>query len=128
VRLLFLHEGSQQRANTIVLRGLEDSDSDVLVDPYRVKAMVEIAVRPAAEGKSMVYEVEVREGKSRSRHRVTLKPADLERWGQGLGASDLVRRSFEFLLQRESKESILPEFELSVIQSYFPEYDRVMRS
>jgi len=35
----------------------------------------------------------------------------------------LVRRSFEFLLEREPKESILREFELSVIQKYFPEYE-----
>jgi len=35
----------------------------------------------------------------------------------------LVRRSFEFLLARESKESILREFELPVIQKYFPEYE-----
>ncbi|MBI2048178.1 MAG: hypothetical protein HYT27_03485 [Parcubacteria group bacterium] len=36
---------------------------------------------------------------------------------------ELIRRSFEFLLARESKESILREFELPVIQKYFPEYE-----
>lgn len=36
---------------------------------------------------------------------------------------DLVRKSFEFLLAREPKESILGEFELPIIQSYFPEYE-----
>ncbi|PIS13596.1 MAG: hypothetical protein COT67_00895 [Candidatus Tagabacteria bacterium CG09_land_8_20_14_0_10_41_14] len=38
----------------------------------------------------------------------------------------LVRRSFEFLLEREPKESILREFELSVIQKYFPEYETII--
>lgn len=36
---------------------------------------------------------------------------------------ELVRRSFEFLLERESKGSILKKFDLPVIQKYFPEYE-----
>ena len=55
-----------------------------------------------------------------------VQPTDLQRWGRGQTPEELVRRSFEFLLQRESKESILREFELSVIQRYFPEYDEAM--
>jgi len=35
----------------------------------------------------------------------------------------LVRRSFEFLLAREPKESILPAFGLSVIALYYPEFE-----
>jgi hypothetical protein len=34
-----------------------------------------------------------------------------------------VRRSFEFLLEREPKESILASFDLTVIARYFPEYE-----
>ena len=36
---------------------------------------------------------------------------------------ELVRKSFEFLLKREPKESILQEFKLPLIQKYFPEYE-----
>lgn len=43
------------------------------------------------------------------------------------GVEDLVRRSFEFLLEREPAGSILASFELSVIARYFPEYDRAFR-
>jgi hypothetical protein len=57
---------------------------------------------------------------------VHVQPADLQRWGAGQTPEELLRRSFEFLLQRESKESILREFDLSVIQRYFPEYDQAM--
>jgi len=58
-----------------------------------------------------------------TRHRVTV-PEDLI---QELGVSDddlerIVRESFEFLLEREPASSILPEFDLSVISQYFPEY------
>jgi len=36
----------------------------------------------------------------------------------------LIEASFEFLLDRESKESILSRFDLPVIKRYFPEYER----
>jgi len=38
----------------------------------------------------------------------------------------LVERSFDFLLERESNRSILASFDLSVIQRYFPEYERTI--
>ena len=62
-------------------------------------------------------------------HQVAVSRQDLARWGRGAeraGVEDLVRRSFEFLLQREPPGSILESFELSVIPRYFPEYDRAI--
>jgi hypothetical protein len=47
-----------------------------------------------------------------------------------LGAPDpvsLVRGSFEFLLDREPAGAILPRFDLSVIERYFPEWPEEMR-
>jgi len=52
--------------------------------------------------------------------------ADLDRWGRGRSAEDLVRESFQFLLEREPKESILREFTLSVITRYFPDYEKAI--
>ena len=40
----------------------------------------------------------------------------------------LVRRSFEFLLEREPNTSILRRFDLPVIARYFPEYERVIKT
>jgi len=40
----------------------------------------------------------------------------------------LVRRSFEFLLAREPKESILKKFDLALIQKYFLEYENTISS
>ena len=40
----------------------------------------------------------------------------------------LILHSFEFLLERESNTGILRSFELPVISSYFPEYERVIRT
>lgn len=41
---------------------------------------------------------------------------------------NLVRRSFEFLLERESNTSILRSFDLPVIERYFPEYERTIKT
>jgi hypothetical protein len=58
---------------------------------------------------------------------VTVSMAELARFAPGATEPlDLVRRSFEFLLAREPKESILRSFGLSVIGSYFPEYERAI--
>ena len=74
------------------------------------------------------FEVRVAEGKSETRHRVTVKPADYERLAEGrVSAEELIRRSFEFLLEHESKESILSRFDLTVISEYFPQYEKEIR-
>jgi len=84
-------------------------------------AKTRIEVETVAEGD---YRVRVVEGASESTHRVTLKPVDFERIAAGKAApEELVRRSFEFLLEREPKESILARFDLPLIARYFPEYE-----
>lgn len=62
---------------------------------------------------------------STTTHNVTVKPAYAMRLTQGkVSAENLVKQSFEFLLQRESNTSILRQFDLSVIAHYFPEYEQ----
>ena len=39
-----------------------------------------------------------------------------------LTKTELITKSFEFLLERESNQSILKKFNLEVISQYFPEY------
>jgi hypothetical protein len=74
------------------------------------------------------FRVRVIEGKSETSHRVTLRPNDYERIASGkTDRVEVVRRSFEFLLEREPKESILPQFDLTLIGRYFPAYEREIR-
>jgi hypothetical protein len=62
-------------------------------------------------------------------HEVTVQAADLARLDPGAtDPEDLVRRSFAFLLAREPNTSILRRFDLMVIGSYFPAYERDIRS
>ena len=74
------------------------------------------------------FRVRVIEGRSESSHRVRVSEDDYRRLcGGKIEAAELVRRSFEFLLAREPKESILPEFDLAAIGRYFPEYERELK-
>jgi hypothetical protein len=74
------------------------------------------------------FRVRVTEGKSQTSHDVTLKTADYERLTGGkVEAKELVKRSFEFLLENEPKESILRRFDLSVISRYFPQFENEMK-
>jgi hypothetical protein len=67
--------------------------------------------------------------RGRAEHRVRVRRGDLARYAPGASEpDDLVRRSFEFLLEREPRTSILPAFDLPVIGRYFPDYERAIRS
>ena len=74
------------------------------------------------------FHVRVIERGSESIHRVTLSPAEHRRLTGGkIQAEELIKRSFEFLLAREPKESILSEFDLPLIGRYFSEYEREVK-
>lgn len=73
--------------------------------------------------------VSVGTGSGATSHEVIVSPQDLKRLAGGAtDPSQLVAASFEFLLERESKYSILRRFDLAVIARYFPEYpDKIIR-
>ena len=87
-----------------------------------------ITVRCHIEANGHRCIVEVSEGSSTTRHEVAVSKADVQRWARGRSVEDLVKDSFAFLLQREPKESILKQFDLSVIKRYFPDYDGAPRA
>ena len=58
-------------------------------------------------------------------HTVTLQADYAQKLTNGhISNAELLKKSFEFLLQREPNTSILRSFDLSVISRYFPEYER----
>jgi len=76
---------------------------------------------------STTFEVTVA-GPPASTHTVTVSPDYHQQLtGGGVPAGELVRKSFEFLLQREPNTSILSRFDLRVIEQYFPEYGQTIR-
>jgi hypothetical protein len=89
-----------------------------------------VTVNAESNGEDWRCEVTVDHAGQSTRHAVTVRRADLERWAGGTERKDvekLVRRSFDFLLEREPPDSILATFALSVIPRYFPEYDAAFR-
>jgi hypothetical protein len=68
------------------------------------------------------YDVTVEDDRGATTHEVTVWPSDVERYAPHATPEELLEASFEFLLEREPKESILRRFELPTIEHYFPEY------
>ena len=82
--------------------------------------MVEIEMRSQNEFAVVV------EGKGdKTQHLVSLDDDYYHLLTQGrISKEKLIRKSFQFLLQREPKESILAKFNLKLIKSYFPEFEK----
>jgi hypothetical protein len=85
----------------------------------------EVACRPAAEGWSCV--VVIGNDPARTQHTVTVRREVLDALAPGSDAERLVRASFAFLLEREPRSSILRQFDLTEIATYFPEYPDEIR-
>ncbi len=83
-----------------------------------------IAVKPIDE---TTFEVTVN-GRVTTTHIVTLSGDYYQKLTGGKHTpGELIKKSFEFLLEREPNTSILRSFGLPVIGRYFPEYERVMK-
>lgn len=86
--------------------------------------MAEILV--SAQGSR--YVVTLKDGASVSHHEVSASSGDLQRLGlEDCEPHAVVEESFRFLLEREPKEAILADFDLSTIARYFPEYPEEIR-
>ena len=80
-----------------------------------------------SETENGTYEVTVTAaGDGQSTYRVKIDDAYLEELGVRADRQEsiawLLQATFEFLLNREPKEAIMAEFELPVVEHFFPEY------
>ncbi|MFW6150983.1 MAG: hypothetical protein ACOC6A_05555 [Chloroflexota bacterium] len=86
--------------------------------------MADIQVSLTEEQDGWLAQVTIVDDQGSSSHEVALTRGDYQRLCQGrCPPEELMRASFEFLLQREPKESILARFELPIIGHYFAEYE-----
>mgnify|MGYP006184415701 CR=1 FL=1 len=61
-------------------------------------------------------------------HRITLSSKFYKKLSNSkISEIELIKKKFEFLLERESNESILKEFNLEMIENYFPEYPLLIK-
>lgn len=88
------------------------------------QAMAKIEVKRLKDFPKAEFEVTVA-GNTITHHKVTVMKDYYEKLtGESTSPEELVEKSFEFLLSREPNTSILSEFNLKVISSYFPEYEK----
>ena len=89
----------------------------------------DISITSAQHESGWTFGVQVAESNGQTRHSVTLSQQDYQQLTAGklTTPEELVKRSFEFLLEREAKESILRQFDLPLIARYFPEYPAEIR-
>ena len=74
-----------------------------------------IEVRRVAEGDPLDFEVVIREGRSETRHHVTMPRQMCDRLAAGKHTPErCLEAAFRFLLDREPKESILRRFDVTV--------------
>jgi hypothetical protein len=86
---------------------------------------IDITTTPTSEG--WLCDVTVGNGDT-TRHRVRVTPSDLARLAPGASdPEDLVQASFDFLLGREPRESILREFDLTVVARYYPDFEQEIK-
>ena len=68
------------------------------------------------------------EGSTRTTHEVTVSSSYYSKLtGGSMPPEILIHKSFEFLLEREPNSSILSSFDLTVINRYFPDYERIIQ-
>ncbi|MFO1436469.1 MAG: hypothetical protein U1F34_09040 [Gammaproteobacteria bacterium] len=83
---------------------------------------IKIEQNPSVE--PMVFTVQVDDELGQSRHRVTLTNGTYKRLTSGRFTEEqCVHAAFRFLLERESRDEILPSFDLNVIHLYFPDFE-----
>jgi len=83
--------------------------------------MIRIEADLAAD--PMVFQVTVTGDGAETHHHVTLsREALTDIFGPACPPVKGVEAAFRFLLDREPKESILPNFDITLISRYFPEF------
>ena len=84
-----------------------------------------IKVERTSDGDPLEFEVIVSVGSGETHHHITMARDTCNRLSMGTHTPEqCIKAAFEFLLDREPKESILPRFDITVISRYFPEFER----
>jgi len=90
--------------------------------------MAEIHVSCDKVDNGFACQITVTDTRSSKSFHVTVPKSDYQNLTGGkISVEELVKKSFEFLLKREPKESILSQFDLMVIARYFPEYEKEIK-
>lgn len=85
--------------------------------------MAEIEIKKLKEDKDiMYYKVFISDDFGKKSFNVSMDKGFYKDLNTKTDDTEVIRKSFEFLLKRESKESILSKFNIEEIINYFPEF------
>jgi len=73
---------------------------------------------------TFVFDVIVEENNTSSKHKVTMSKDFYNNLKTSKEPKEVIQVSFNFLLSKESKEQILPQFDITVISHYFPDFEK----
>lgn len=73
------------------------------------------------------FKVTIEEKGNQTTHQVHMSEDFYESLNTKVEPEEVVEESFRFLLEREPKESILSQFDITVISKYFPDYKKVIK-
>lgn len=92
------------------------------------QTMTQIEIKKLEDFPESKFEVIVHSNKV-TKHKVTVTEVYYNQLTAGAAPpEELVKQSFEFMLDREPNTAILSEFDLKVISTYFPGYEREIKS
>ena len=94
-------------------------------------ARISVTTYPPLDDNTWRYNVEVIESDgsgSKTNHKVTMnKDYYLAQTEGRIIPEEFIKKSFEFLLEREDKDSILQQFDITQINDYFPEFEKEIK-
>lgn len=83
---------------------------------------MEIDIKTRASNMGWHFTVTVSDEKGPAFYTVTMDKDFVTRIGAQLDPETVIEKSFEFLLEKEPKESILKEFDITTISHYYPDF------
>ena len=86
-----------------------------------------IKIRQTRIEPSFNFDVIVEEENTSTQHLVSMSKEFYNSLDTKKTALDVVRTIFEFLLDRETKEQILREFDVTVVSHYYPEFKEKLK-
>ena len=95
-------------------------------------ARITVITVPPLEDKSWRYNIEITDSDgsgSKAIHQVTMDKdycMDLTERGSII-PEEFIKKTFEFLINRESKESVLRQFDIVQINDYSPEFEKAIK-
>lgn len=72
------------------------------------------------------FVVDLMKGSDVFTYRVSMDKEYCEGLCPGVAPEDVIRKTFDFLLQREGPQAILSEFDVRDVKTYFPDFENMI--